>query len=194
MLGTSSGAYDATIRHVLQLLRPQSVLELGCGQGKFGGLLRETLGEIGNLRAVQKIFTPGDREALRSLGYRDVVDRDILEHFREGFDEHYDLVVALDVIEHFLISDIWSIVHFALYRADYMLLVWPSAHPQSAVTSAFDRHRSSFELSDLASRFDVVFYAQTGFAQVHFQHRYHIALLRGFMNAKVLPPVLAGAA
>jgi hypothetical protein len=100
------------------------------------------------------------------------------------------LIVALDVIEHFLISDVMSIINFSLYRANFLLLVWPSAHPQTAVTHPFDRHRSSFELKDLSEKFDVVFYSQTGFAQMHYLHRYHIALIRGFMNPGVLPPVI----
>jgi len=40
-------------------------------------------------------------------------------------------------------SDVISIINFSLYRADYMLLVWPSAHPQAATTSPFDRHRAA---------------------------------------------------
>jgi hypothetical protein len=137
---------------------------------------------------VQKIFSPEDEPTLKAKGYEQIIDADIMEYFRTGFDETYDMVVALDVIEHFLISDIYSIINFALYRSDYMLLVWPSAHPQDGVNHAFDRHRSSFELSDLTDKFDVVFYSQTGFAGMNCVHRYHIALLRGHMNVKVLPP------
>lgn len=191
MLGNSAHSFDDAVRHLLQRLQPRSVLELGCGRGKFAGLFREALGNDGEITAIQRLFADGERETLREAGYREVIDRDILEHFREGFDTQYDLVVALDVIEHFLLGDALSIIGFALYRCDYLLLVWPSAHPQSAETSAFDRHRCSFELRDLAAKFDVVHYSQTGFAQMHYQHRYHLALLRGYMNHRV-PPSLAG--
>ena len=187
MLGSSSGVFNACIQQAVRLVQPQSVLELGCGRGKFGELLRQT-GSLASLTGLQKVFSDNDVPLLASKGYRNIIDQDILEYYREGFDENYDLIVALDVIEHFLISDVMSIIHFSLYRANYMLLVWPSLHPQAASTSAFDRHRSSFELSDISSRFDVVFYSQTGFAQMHYQHRYHIALIRGFMNPNVLPP------
>lgn len=188
MLGTSAGVFNTCIQQVVSLVKPQQVLELGCGQGKFGELLRQ-MGSPAQLTAVQKLFSENDQAHLQGKGYRAVIDRDILDYYREGFDEQYDLVVALDVIEHFLISDVMSILHFSLYRAKYVLLVWPSAHPQGG-GNAFDRHRASFELDDLASKFDVVFYSQTGFAQVHYQHRYHIALIRGFMNADVLPPFI----
>jgi hypothetical protein len=191
MLGNSSTIFDSCISQVVNLIKPQSILELGCGQGKFGGLLMQGDYQSAQLKAVQKVFSSGEPDYLRTKGYQEIIDKDILAYFREGFDENYNLIVALDVIEHFLLSDVISIINFALYRADYMLLVWPSAHPQSAVTNPFDRHRSSFELKDLTDRFDVVFYSQTGFAQMHYQHRYHIAVLRGCMNANVLPPFIS---
>ncbi len=50
--------------------------------------------------------------------------------------------------------------------------------------------RANQKTDERTDRFDVAFYAQSGFAQMHFLHRYHIVLLRGFMNTKVLPPVL----
>ena len=191
MLGSSSSAFDACIMQIVNLIKPRHILELGCGRGKFGVLLGHCGQRPERLAAVQKMFTESDRQHLRTQGYHEVIDRDILEYYREGFDETYDLIVALDVIEHFLLSDAVSIINFSLYRADYLLLVWPSEHPQSGITHPFDRHRASFGLKELADKFDMVFYAQTGFAQMHFLHRYHIALLRGFMNAKVLPPFLS---
>jgi hypothetical protein len=187
MLGSSAHNFDPYLAQILRLVQPQRILELGCGQGKFGQLLKNSGLTPSNLVAVQKIFSDSDVSTLKGIGYHDIVDADIMEYFRNGFDEQYDMVVAMDVIEHFLYSDILSIINFALYRSDYMLLVWPSAHPQSAQTSPFDRHRASFELRDLTDRFDVVLYAQTGFAQMNCVHRYHVALLRGFMNVKVLP-------
>ena len=187
MLGSSASAFDQFIEQIMRMVQPQRILELGCGQGKFGKMLQHNGITPSRLVAVQKVFSDADVSGLKNIGYQDIVDADIMEYFRTGFDEQYDMVVALDVIEHFLYSDILSIINFALYRSDYMLLVWPSAHPQSAVTSSFDRHRASFELRDLSERFDVVLYAQTGFAQMNCVHRYHVALLRGFMNVKVLP-------
>jgi SAM-dependent methyltransferase len=187
MLGTSANDFDQYLAQILRLAQPQRILELGCGQGKFGKMLQINGVTPSKLVAVQKIFSDADIGLLQGIGYQNIVDVDILEYFRGGFDEQYDMVVALDVIEHFLYSDILSIINFALYRSDYMLLAWPSAHPQFAETSPFDRHRASFELRDLSDRFDVVLYAQTGFAQMNCVHRYHVALLRGFMNVKVLP-------
>lgn len=190
MLGVSSSIFDACIGQVVNMTKPQRILELGCGKGKFGALLQQIGHQPEQLTAVQKVFAADEPEYLRGKGYHQIIDRDIFDYYREGFDEQHNLIVALDVIEHFLLSDVMSIINFSLYRADHMLLVWPSAHPQAAVSNAFDRHRASFELKDLTDKFDVVFYSQTGFAQMHCVHRYHIALLRGFMNTGVVPPIL----
>lgn len=187
MLGSSANSFDPVMRQLVNMINPQRVLELGCGRGKFGEMLQQRGAPV-SLKAVQKIFSDQDVPQLRARGYEQVIDADIMNYYREGFDENYDVIVALDVIEHFLLSDVMSIINFSLYRADYMLLVWPSAHPQAAETSPFDRHRASFELRDLSDKFDVVFYSQTGFAQMNCVHRYHVALLRGFMNVKTLPP------
>lgn len=187
MLGGSSEIFNDQILKIVVGTNSTSILELGCGQGKLGRLL-QSANSLVNLSTVQKMFDADDTNKLRNRGYKDVFDRDIIEFYREGFDENYDLVVALDVIEHFLYSDILSIIDFSLYRCRYMVLVWPSAHPQTATSHAFDRHRSSFELRDLTSRFDVVLYCQTGFAKVSALHRYHLVMLRGHMNLEVLAP------
>lgn len=185
MLGSSSSMFDGCIKSLVQISGSMNVLELGCGQGKFGKLIGCQANSI-QLCAVQKIFTPDDVPKLNSLGYKKVFDSDILEFFKTGFDDTYDLIVALDVIEHFLYSDVISIINFALYRADYMLLVWPSAHPQNAVHHEFDRHRASFELKDLSEKFDIVFYSQSGFAQSNCVHRYYIVLLRGHITSNFI--------
>jgi hypothetical protein len=188
MLGSSSSMFDLQIPPIISSVNANKILELGCGQGKFGKLLKSASQEV-ELSAVQKVFSADDTNKLREIGYQNIFDRDVIDFFREGFDTTYDLIVALDVIEHFLYSDILSIIDFSLYRSRYMMLVWPSAHPQSAMTHAFDRHRSSFELRDLSNRFDVVHYSQTGFANLNCLHRYHLVLLRGHMNLEVLAPI-----
>lgn len=185
MLGHSSNLFNEKISKIVEGVSPKSILELGCGEGKFASLIQANIKDF-NLVSIQKLFGQDDEKSLKKLGYSHIINEDIYEYFKNGFDENYDLIVALDVIEHFLYSDIISIINFGLYRAEYILLVWPSAHPQSSVTSTFDRHRSSFELKDLVDKFNVVHYCQTGFAQVNSLHRYHIALIRGHMNIKTL--------
>ena len=185
MLGNSSSNFNPSICNLLARLNPLTILELGCGEGKLGDLVKQ-LNLSTKLTAVQKLFSPSDLNLLNSKGYCQIIDSDILEYFKEGFDEEYDLTVVMDVIEHFLYSDAISIIDFALYRSNWLLLVWPSKHPQSGFTNKFDRHRTSFELNTLTNLFDVAYYEQRGFAQVNYLHRYHLCVLRGHMNSKNL--------
>lgn len=183
MLGNSSQIFNPLIENTLHRLKPNSILELGCGQGKLGKLLR-TIDLDAKLVAVQKLFSILDEDSLLKNGYNQIIDADILDYFKTGFDEEYDLIVIMDVIEHFLYSDAISIIDFALYRSKWLLLVWPSKHPQYGVNNQFDRHRNSFEINALTEKFDVVFYEQSGFAQLHYLHRYHFCVLRGSMNSE----------
>lgn len=168
---------------ICEAIRPTSILELGCGVGSF---LSQNPQYRGKVNAVQKLFNAQDLGILESLGYK-ILDREILSYFKEGFDETYDLVICTDVIEHFLRSDAFSIIDFSLYRAKWMVLVWPSSHPQDGVPSSLDRHRSSFSIEAIVRDFDLVYYLQTGFAELHVIHRYHLAVLRGHMNLENFP-------
>lgn len=183
MLGNSASNFNVLIKNTLDRLKPTSILELGCGEGKLSTLVKEINLDT-KLVAVQKLFTDTDEALLTQRGYSKIIDTDILEYFKTGFDEEYDLIVIMDVIEHFLYSDAFSIIDFALYRSKWLLLIWPSKHPQYGINNQFDRHRSSFEINSLTNNFDVVMYEQTGFAQMHFLHRYHFCVIRGNMNTE----------
>ena len=183
MLGNSSQIFNPLIESTLDRLKPNSILELGCGQGKLGKIIK-SINLDTKLVAVQKLFAITDEDQLLNNGYNHIIDKDILDYFKTGFDEEYDLIVIMDVIEHFLLSDANSIIDFALYRTKWLLLVWPSKHPQYGVSNYFDRHRNSFEINALTEKIDVVFYEQTGFAQLHYLHRYHFCVLRGTMNSE----------
>lgn len=183
MLGNSHDAFNELICNLLKRINPKKILELGCGEGKLAELLKESNLKP-SLTAIQKIFNDKDRSSLESKGYSIIIDDDILNYFKIGYDEEYDLTVIMDVIEHFLYSDAISIIDFALYRSKWALLVWPSKHPQGGYTNKFDRHRTSFELRNLSNLFDIVVYEQKGFAQLNYVHRYHLCILRGHMNGQ----------
>jgi hypothetical protein len=182
MLGNSSAIFNPVICNLLARINPESILELGCGEGKLGDLAKQS-NLMPKLTAVQKLFSKSDLLHLNSKGYTNIIGSNILEYFKEGFDDVYDLIVAMDVIEHFLYSDAISIIDFALYKSKWLLLVWPSKPPQSGISNKFDRHRTSFELGTLTNLFDVAYYEQRGFAQVNYLHRYHLCVLLGHMNS-----------
>jgi hypothetical protein len=189
MLGYSAPDLDLAIARCLNQLKPRNILEYGCGQGKLGKICKLLELAPENLRAVQKLFNANDRTLLHDIGYTDIVDEDIYEYVRKGLKTKYDMIIALDVIEHFMYSDAISIIDSSLYNCEWLLLVWPSRLPQDG--DDLDIHRTSFELRELASRFDIVYYSQTGLNEISVAQRYHLALVRGYMNFKTIRPALA---
>ncbi len=53
MLGGSSSIFDNYIKSLVQISGSKNVLELGCGQGKFGELMKERRDKL-SLCAVKK--------------------------------------------------------------------------------------------------------------------------------------------
>ena len=94
MLGSSSSKFDKCIQQVVALTGAKRILEFGCGQGKFGKLINVHESLI-SLRAVQKVFQAEDVKSLNTIGYEEIIDADIMEYFRVGFDETYDLTVEI---------------------------------------------------------------------------------------------------
>jgi hypothetical protein len=186
MLGSSSNMFETSVSRVLRALSPSTVLDVGAGEGKLG-LLGSTILPSAKFTALQKLFVEGDAELLRDNGYLNVIDSEIYSYMREGFDERYSLATICDVIEHFVFSDAMSILKFLAYRCDWILLIWPSRHPQDAVSHSFDRHRFSMSPLELFHHFDVVRYEQSGFSNLAILHSYHLALIRGDMNINTVP-------
>lgn len=162
MLGFSATYHDPAIEKILLRLQPKSILEYGSGQGKLGAICKKLGLNYEALDGVQVTFSPEDQDQLLGRGYTNVINQDVLEFVRDGMCKKYDLIAALDVLEHFMFSDAISIVDCSLHYCDFFLMVWPSKNPQN-LNNKYDIHRSSIELNDLSNRFDVVYYSQTKF-------------------------------
>jgi len=97
-LGTSSQAFDKTITHILSRLRPQRVIELGCGQGKLGKLLSQS-NILSNdyLIGVQPLGKDSDADILRSWGYTQIINQSIVDFLKSHVDTSTDMYIAMDV-------------------------------------------------------------------------------------------------
>lgn len=191
ILGTSPDVFNNTFLHLVRCLRPSYIIEFGIGQGKLGNLLLQSnLLPQDGLIGVQPLSSPSELSLLKSRGYNSVLDTTITRYLDEHIDLQADMFIAADVFEHLPFSEMVSALDQLLYRCNLFLLIHPSKHPQKAKGNTFNAHRTSFELLDLCSRFEVIYYNLTGFAQISSIHRYHFTLLRGHMNLKTYPPLL----
>ena len=191
MLGSSSNLYNSTTISIIDQIKPSQIIEFGCGQGKLGKLLlgKNLIPEKG-LIGVQPLTDKYEESHLRNNGYSNVFSITIGDYLKEHVDIETDMFVAMDVFEHLNYTDMISAIDQLLYNCNTFLLIHPSKHPQKANGTHFDAHRTSFELLDIASRFEVIFYNLTGFAQISSVHRYHFTLLRGHMNLRVYRPII----
>jgi hypothetical protein len=190
ILGGSSDLFDSNIQSILQKLRPDLTIELGCGMGKLGILHKQAMQSIANsgptrehlLVGVQPGVTEQDLQLLACRGYNQIVPVSIEDYCDAYVDTNCHLFVSIDVLEHLPRHMIFSVIDQLLYHCQYFLVIWPSKHPQNANGNKYDAHRSSFNLLDIVQQFSVVTYLETGFAQIASIHRYHLVLLRGHMN------------
>lgn len=191
MLGSSSNLFNSTIATIIRQTKPSQIIEFGCGQGKLGQILTQQnlLPEKG-LIGIQPLPSEKEGIELRSKGYSDIISLTIEDFLREQVDTETDMFIAMDVFEHLKYTDMISAIDQLLYNCNLFLLIHPSKHPQKAGGNHFDAHRTSFELQDIANRFEILFYNLTGFAQLSAVHRYHFTLIRGHMNLKTYPPII----
>lgn len=137
--------------------RPRSVLDVGCGCGKWGALLREYLdprAAAGQGRRRARI------DAVEGFaGYVGPLHHAVYDHVYVGRAPEilaglgpYELVLAVDVLEHFPQRAGAEFVA-ACRRLGPVLLTTPAAPvPQGAVHgNDLERHRSSWSRQDLAA-------------------------------------------
>lgn len=148
------------IIEIITRLRPGKVLDIGPGFGKYGMLAREYLElwdgrdqysdwrcRIDCIEGFEKYITP-----LHRYIYNDVYTGDAA---RMVFDleERYDLVLMIDVIEHFEHEKGLEILNYFLARGSHILISTPKfVNPQGeAFGNPFEQHRSGWKKSDFKS-------------------------------------------
>lgn len=137
-------------------LHPESILDIGCGCGKYGFLAREYLRDCPwmpnwvTVKRVDAVEVFADYiKPLHKLIYDNVYIGDITE-LEVG---EYDLILLIDVIEHIEKSKALELVD-KLKRKGKLLIITPSqftTHPER-YGNKHEEHISSFEYSDFGGR------------------------------------------
>ena len=123
----SHDAFTKWNTDLVKLLQPKMVLDIGCGAGKYGKIVREVCPEA---RIVGYEIHPPYIEQFRLCEvYHEVRVRpaiSLLDRPRE----RYDLVLMGDVIEHMTKSQGVDLLNFLIYRSGYISVVYPEAYVQ----------------------------------------------------------------
>jgi SAM-dependent methyltransferase len=148
-------------------LKPTSVLDIGAGYGKYGVLCREYLElwdgrqnyndrirRIDGIEVFENYITP-----LHEFVYDHIYVGDVLKVI-DKLDVHYDLVLLVDVLEHFIKSNGESLLHKLLKENRGVIISTPRrpTAQKDAFGNAYETHKSRWtkrELSGLGSSYFV---------------------------------------
>ena len=102
--------------------KPERILDVGPGAGKYAKIAAEVLGkfEITGL----EIFEP----YIERFGINNLYNKIIVEDVREHKDFDYDLVIFGDVLEHMVKEDALKVWELARSQARYLMISIPTIH------------------------------------------------------------------
>ena len=147
----SSGVKNVPlITDTVLALSPRSVVDLGMGTGKYGYMLREqhdlALMHGGNEPwRLRLVGVEGYAEYVgdvQRLLYDEVVISDVRGYLAET-EEHFDVALALDILEHFTPRDGEAFLGAALDHAKHVVVMTPRHYyRQDAHVNPLEHHRS----------------------------------------------------
>lgn len=146
---------------IIRDIKPTSILDIGIGMGGYGFLLREFLdiapGQIKPDDWQVKIdgveVFEGYHNPIWDYFYDDVKKADVFKIASEL--AHYDVIVLIDVIEHFEKDQGNELINVLLEKSDYLLISSPKdSYIQDAVYgNIHEAHLSEWDKDDFAKFF-----------------------------------------
>lgn len=147
------------IMDIIIALKPFSVLDVGTGFGKYGVLCREYLElwdgreeynflkRIDGVEVFENYITP-----LHKFIYNNIYTENIID-LVEKLDYSYDLVLLIDVLEHFTKEEGKWLLNTLLSKNKGILIGTPKnpSTQKDAFENVFETHKSLWEKKDLAS-------------------------------------------
>jgi hypothetical protein len=122
--------------------------------------------------------------------YDELYEMDLMSYCDKQASDRHDVVIFGDVLEHFFRSQAIDYLDYFLYRAQWVVAIWPSQMPQDAWEgNGYEIHKNNFSLVDLASKFDVQYYKKV-FGWFHWNDSemthcwYNYAVMRGYVTKR----------
>lgn len=127
-MASSDTAQISTIVDLIQIINPKSILDVGCGYGKYGFLSKEYLmGDtwdntrtiVNAVEGYEKNITEMQRRIYNDIFICDAMD------FNNYLRQDYDLICMIDAFEHLSVEDGRKFVDEALKRCNHLLISVP---------------------------------------------------------------------
>ncbi len=168
--GISWTTFDELTLFVLSLIKPQRILDIGSGEGKYGRLIRSRP-EFSAVHLTSVEYEQERKPQLLQIGYNDVRSMSALDLFNKP-EETFEVVILGDVIEHFKKSEGMDLLHYLNYRSEYIIIVTPEAMPMST-PNFYEGHNSLWRPHDMQWH-DYWLHMRCGIM--------HYYILRGYLN------------
>lgn len=173
MPGSLPNFDDTLVRH-LRDLNPRSFLDVGCGDGNYAPLVRDTLPSIEHLHAIEP--SP-EYTQCRDGRYDKVYDCTIQDFLKQDISVIYDVAYCSDMLEHLFLSEAIDTIDSLLYCCRWVIAKWPTNVSQGWYEgNYYEKHKSNIELTDL-QRFNIHYYAKISPDQ---GMEYHYCVISGF--------------
>jgi hypothetical protein len=172
----SQSSQISTIVQFGEAVQPASILDVGVGMGQYGFLFRTNLENVGlfDIDGANATWRPKDRWRIKIDGiegckdyltpvhdfaYNQVLVGDALECLAKIPDKSYELVIAIDILEHFWKVDGWRLLsELSRVSSRAALVSTPKIFcAQEFEANPLETHRSVWSSAELA---------QAGFTEI----------------------------
>ncbi len=145
----SYGVFDDVVEAIIAEIKPQTLLDIGTGAGKYGKMLRSIAPDC---RRVGVEMEPSYiRDYQLAELYHEIRPIDAATLMTTTHDEFHDLVILGDCIEHMPKSTGLDLLNFLTYRAKYVLVLVPEFCIQGSVNGVgSESHVSVWSEADFA--------------------------------------------
>ena len=162
----SNSTYDQLVSEVVREIRPQRVLDVGVGAGKYSRLVRSV--SDAHLTGIEVHFPYVDQFNLTDL-YDEIWVLDVMDLVAHRRAINFDLVILGDVLEHLRRSDGMDLLDYLCYRSGYVIGVYPELYVQEGEPwgNPFEAHISLWTPADF-ERYDPVIRSNAAMSFVMF--------------------------
>jgi len=166
----SDPAFDIEIDKFIKKNKFTSYLDIGVGSGKYSKIIRK------NIPNAKIVGVEADISYIKEFNlnkkYSKMYNQSIEEFIEDNPDFFVDIAIIGDCIEHLKKSDGINLLHYLVYRAKYILVVFPTQYIQYSWNGhSTEAHRSIWDKSDF----------------IQFKYRFkkrgmmNLAIIKGFL-------------